>query len=66
MADRLDRALQALSKALLDLPVGEVEAAIEGREPTAAERKLTVRELERRNDPIRRRPRPRRSPQPGR
>jgi predicted Zn-dependent protease len=51
MADRLADAMQALSDSLLDLPVGEVQAAVEGRKPTAAERKLTVRDLGRRDDP---------------
>lgn len=50
-ADRLADTLQSLSKALLDLPVGEMQAAVEGREPTAAEKKLTVRDLGRRDDP---------------
>jgi hypothetical protein len=51
MADRLARAMQALSKSLMTLPVGEVPAAVEGRAPTAAERKMTVRDLGRRDDP---------------
>jgi hypothetical protein len=51
MADRLADMMQALSKAVLDLPVGEVQAAAEGRKPTAAERSLTVRDLGRRDDP---------------
>ncbi|HEX6072452.1 MAG TPA: hypothetical protein VFY95_05535 [Sphingomicrobium sp.] len=51
MADRLDNMMQALSKAVLDLPVGDVQAAVEGRKPTAAERRLTVRDLGRRDDP---------------
>src|SRR5689334_640786 len=51
MADRLADTMQSLSKALLDLPVGEIQATVEGREPTAAERKLTVRDLGRRDDP---------------
>ncbi len=49
--EKLANAMQALSKAFLDLPVGEVQAAIEGRKPTAAEKKLTLRDLERRSDP---------------
>lgn len=49
-ADKLANAMQALSKALLDLPVGEVQAAIDGRAPTPADRRLTVRELGRRSD----------------
>jgi hypothetical protein len=50
-AQRLGNAMQALSKAFLNLPVGEVQAALEGRQPTRAERKLTVRDLGRRDDP---------------
>lgn len=50
-AQRLQRSMQAMSKALLDLRVGEMQAALEGREATRAERKLTVRDLGRRNDP---------------
>jgi hypothetical protein len=50
MADKLARSMQALSKAFLNLPVGEVQAAVEGRAPTPAERKLTVRDLARRDD----------------
>lgn len=51
MADKLANMLQALSKAFLELPVGEVQAAVEGREPTRAEKGLTVRDLGRRDDP---------------
>jgi hypothetical protein len=43
MADRLTDVLQVLTKSMLDLPVGEVQAALEGREPTAADRRKTVR-----------------------
>jgi hypothetical protein len=50
-ADRLASAMQALSKAFLDLPVGEVQAAIEGRQPSAVEKRLTVRDVARRDDP---------------
>ena len=42
---------QAVSKAFLDLPVGQVEAALEGRRPTRVEQRLTVRDLGRRDDP---------------
>jgi hypothetical protein len=42
LADRLVDALQVLSKAFLSLPAGEVEAALEGRPATAAERRRTV------------------------
>jgi len=39
---RLMDALQILSKSFLDLPVGEVQAAIEGRSVTPADRRRTV------------------------
>ena len=42
-ADRMTDALVAMSKVFLELPVGEVEAAIEGREPTSADKRRTVR-----------------------
>jgi hypothetical protein len=51
MADRLADTMQAVSQALLNLPVGEFRAAVEGREPTPADRALTVRDLGRRDDP---------------
>jgi hypothetical protein len=50
-AQRLQRSMQAMSKALLDLRVGEMQATIDGRAPTKAEKKLTIRDLGRRNDP---------------
>ena len=43
MADKLADAMQTLSKAFLDLPVGEVQAAMEGRAPVAADKRRTVR-----------------------
>ena len=51
LADKLANAMQAMSKALLDLPVGEVQAAVQGRKPSPADKKLTVRDLGRRDDP---------------
>jgi hypothetical protein len=42
-ADRLTDAMVAMSKVFLELPVGEVEAAIEGRPPTAADKRRTAR-----------------------
>jgi hypothetical protein len=42
-ADRLTDVLQVLSKSMLELPVGEVEAAIEGRPATSADKRKTVR-----------------------
>jgi hypothetical protein len=50
MVDKLANTMQALSQALLDLPVGKVQAAVEGRKPTSAEKKLTVRDLGRREN----------------
>src|SRR2546430_6005657 len=50
-AQKLANAMQALSGALLNVKVGEVRAALEGRRPTARDRNLTVGELARRNDP---------------
>lgn len=43
LADRLTDMMRAMSSALLDLPVGEVEAAAQGRTPTPADRARTVR-----------------------
>lgn len=50
-ADRLAGAMQALGQAFLNLPVGEVQAALEGRTATAGDKRLTVRDLGRRDDP---------------
>ena len=47
-AQKIDRSMDALTDALLDLKVGELQAAVEGREATPADRALTLRELERR------------------
>jgi hypothetical protein len=50
-ADKLAKTVQGLTDALLDLKIGEIEAAAEGRKATPAERRLTVRDIERRKDP---------------
>lgn len=50
MADKLSNVMQALSKAFLDMPIGEIEAAVEGREPTAADKRKTVRSETRMSD----------------
>jgi hypothetical protein len=42
LANRLVDTMQALSKAFLSLPVGEAEAALEGRPATAADKRRTV------------------------
>jgi hypothetical protein len=44
MADKLGRVAGVLTKSLMDLPVGEVEAAIEGRPVTPADRAKRVRD----------------------
>jgi hypothetical protein len=44
MADKLGKVMGALTRAFMDMPVGEVEAAVQGREPTAADRSRTVRD----------------------
>ena len=44
MADKLGKMMGALTRALMDMPVGELEAAAQGREPTAAARSKRVRD----------------------
>ena len=44
IADQLTRALVPLSKALMAMPIGELEAAMEGRTPTEADRRKKVRD----------------------
>jgi hypothetical protein len=48
---RLADTMRELSQSLLELHVGTLQATLEGRVPTAAERNLTVRDLARREDP---------------
>jgi uncharacterized protein YukE len=48
---RMTNAMQALSNALLNVNVGGVEAAIEGRDASPWERNMTVRDMARREDP---------------
>ena len=50
-AQKLANAMQTLSTALLNVRVGEVRAALEGREASPEERNMTVGDLARRNDP---------------
>lgn len=40
--ERITAMTESLSKALLDVPVGEIEAAAEGRAPTDADRNRTI------------------------
>lgn len=51
MADKLGKMAGALSRALLDLNVGEIEAAVQGRSVTEADRRRTVRDMAARGDP---------------
>ena len=50
-AQAMTNAMQGVSQALLDMRIGEVKAALEGREATPAERRMTVRDVARRDDP---------------
>lgn len=43
LSDRLVDAMKVLSGAFLSLPVGEVEAALEGRPPSPSDKRRTVR-----------------------
>lgn len=51
MMERIARMTEALSRAMLDLPIGEIEAAVEGRPVTAADRRRTIRDVARVTDP---------------
>ena len=44
IADKLTRMLAPLSRALMDLPIGELEAAAAGRDPTPADKAKRVRD----------------------
>ena len=44
MADKLGKVAGVLTRSLMDLPVGELEATIQGREPTVADRNRRVRD----------------------
>jgi hypothetical protein len=50
-AQKITNAMQALTGALLNMRVGEVRAALEGRPPSPEERNLTVGDLARSKDP---------------
>ncbi len=50
-AQKLANAMQLLSQALLDVRVGEVKAALEGRVASPHERNMTVGDLARQKDP---------------
>ena len=44
IADKLSNMLGPLMKAMMDMPIGEMEAAITGREPTPADKSRRVRD----------------------
>ena len=44
LPQKLGRVTEALTRSLMNLPVGEIEAAVEGREPTPADRAKRVRD----------------------
>jgi len=44
--DKVTNAMQAVSQALMDMPVGNIEAALEGRPATPADRARRVRDVE--------------------
>jgi len=50
-AARLAGTVHALTYALLNMRVGEIQAAVEGRQATPEERNLTVGDIARRDDP---------------
>ena len=45
MAETLGKMLGSLTKVMLDMPVGELQAAVEGRSPSSADKRRTVRDL---------------------
>ena len=45
MAEALGKMLANITKVMMDMPIGEMQAAAEGREPTAADKTRTVRDL---------------------
>jgi hypothetical protein len=45
MAETIGRMLGSLTKVMMDMPVGELQAAVEGREPTAADKSRTLRDM---------------------
>jgi len=49
--DKLTNTMRAMSDAFLNPPAGVVEAAIDGRKATPAEKRMAVRDLARQDDP---------------
>ena len=54
MAETLGRMLGSVTRAMLDLPVGELQAAVEGREPSTADKRRTIRDMAGRDPDIER------------
>jgi hypothetical protein len=50
-AQKLSNTAEALSDAVMSMQIGEVRAAVEGRDATPVERHITVGDLARRDDP---------------
>lgn len=46
MVDRMTNAMQAMTQSLMNLPVGQIQAAVEGRPVTPADRNRTLRDIE--------------------
>jgi hypothetical protein len=51
MAHKLTTTMDAISKALLKIRVGEIRAGLEGRDPTPLEKNVTLHDLARLKDP---------------
>lgn len=51
VADKVVKSLDGFTDAVMSLKVGPLQAAMEGREPTAEERNLTIGDIERRKGP---------------
>jgi hypothetical protein len=45
MAETLGKMLASMTKVMMDMPVGGLQAAVEGREATEAEKRRTVRDM---------------------
>lgn len=45
MAETLARVLGSMTRVMMDVPVGEMQAAVEGRQPTLADKRRTIRDL---------------------
>jgi hypothetical protein len=44
LADKLGRMMGSLTKVLMEMPIGELAASVQGREPTAADKSKRVRD----------------------